>query len=230
MAVRRISIHGPSSILNAPIRSYAHTPIHPYAAIGISQKQEAACQRPHRPAAATGQRPPLQARGQRPEAATGQRRLPAKGPRTKAIGSEQKQEAKDAAASCDGHTLFFALQCRVRPGAIVRPDRHFARNNDEEVMGIDGVFEWVINNPDDIRPYGIFVRDKEGSDHRSLGSLIDMSVVDKPPRPHAGSRPARASSYGLPEPFCIVLCPKRSVHARSVLVAFDFFSLRQLCT
>lgn len=84
-------------------------------------------------------------------------------------GSESKDKA---AATVDGHTLFFALQCRVRPSAIRRPDRHFARNNDEEVMGIDGVFEWIINNPDDIRPYGILVRDKNTCDHRRLGELI----------------------------------------------------------
>ena len=26
-------------------------------------------------------------------------------------------------------------------------------NNDEEIMGIDGVFEWVVENPADVRPY-----------------------------------------------------------------------------
>lgn len=90
-----------------------------------------------------------------------------------ANGAEDKaSENKEAAATIGGHTLFFALQCRVRPGAILRPDRHFARNNDEEVMGVDGVFEWVVNDPRDIRPYAILVRDKAGSDHRPLGKLI----------------------------------------------------------
>merc|ERR1712151_562959 len=66
-------------------------------------------------------------------------------------GSEQKEKA----ATVGGKTLFFALQCRVNPAAIRRPDRHFSRNNDEEVMGIDGCFEWIINDPKDIRPYAI---------------------------------------------------------------------------
>merc|ERR1719198_2149541 len=83
-------------------------------------------------------------------------------------GSEQKQ----AAATVDGHTLFFALQCRVRPGAIRRPERHFALNNDEEVMGIDGTFEWVINDPNDIRPYAILVREKDYHEHRKLYEMI----------------------------------------------------------
>merc|ERR1712232_131459 len=94
-------------------------------------------------------------------------------------GSEQKE----AAATVDGHTLFFALQCRVRPGAIRRPERHFAKNNDEEVMGIDGTFEWVINRPEDIRPYGVLVRSKEGSDHRTLGSLINGDAWNREHKP-----------------------------------------------
>jgi len=81
-------------------------------------------------------------------------------------------DQKDAAAEIDGHTLFFAFQCRVRPSAIRRPSRHFALNNDEEVMGPRGVFEWVVNSPNDIRPYAILVRDKAGSDHRALKELI----------------------------------------------------------
>ena len=79
---------------------------------------------------------------------------------------------KDAAVEIDGHTLFFAFQCRVRPSAIRRPSRFFSLNNDEEVMGPEGVFEWVVNSPEDIRPYGILVRDKEGADHRRLRELI----------------------------------------------------------
>jgi len=92
-------------------------------------------------------------------------------------------ENKTDAVTVDGRTLFFAFQCRVRPGAINRPDRHFARCNDEEVMGIDGVFEWIINNPDDIRPYAILVREKEGSDHRSLGQLIGNKNWNKNHKP-----------------------------------------------
>jgi hypothetical protein len=81
-------------------------------------------------------------------------------------------DQKDAAAEIDGHTLFFAFQCRVRPSAIRRPSRHFALNNDEEVMGPRGVFEWIVNSPDDIRPYGILVREKHCCDHRILDDLI----------------------------------------------------------
>jgi len=94
-------------------------------------------------------------------------------------GSEQKE----AAATIDGHTLYFALQCRVRPGAIRRPIRNFAKHNDEEVMGIDGTFEWVINDPADIRPYGILVRSKEGADHRTLATLINGDAWNKEHKP-----------------------------------------------
>jgi len=88
-------------------------------------------------------------------------------------GSEQKKAATTLRGK-DGkeHTLFFALQCRVNPKAIRRPTRHFSLCNDEEVMGIDGTFEWVINDPKDIRPYAILVRDKQGSDYRTLSQLI----------------------------------------------------------
>lgn len=108
-------------------------------------------------------------------------------------GSEQKT----AASKLDGHTLFFAFQCRIRPGAIRRPDRHFARNNDEECMGVDGVFEWIINSPQDIRPYGVLVRDKENCDHRTLGSLIAGGNWMKEHKPlkfgHFDNIPGRAS-------------------------------------
>merc|ERR1719421_711807 len=39
-------------------------------------------------------------------------------------------------------------------------------------MGPEGAFEWVVNSPDDIRPYAILVRDKDTADHRILGQLI----------------------------------------------------------
>ena len=87
-------------------------------------------------------------------------------------GNEDGGTMGTPAAEIDGHTLFFAFQCRVRPSAIRRPERPHSTNNDEEVMGPDGVFEWVVNSPDDIRPYGILVRDKAGADHRTLQELI----------------------------------------------------------
>ncbi|CAE8634497.1 unnamed protein product, partial [Polarella glacialis] len=74
----------------------------------------------------------------------------------------------------EGHTLFFVLQCRVRPGAIRRPNNHVytKTNNDEEVMGIDGVFEWVVEDPADIRPYAVLIRDKESiAHHDKLGDV-----------------------------------------------------------
>jgi len=82
------------------------------------------------------------------------------------------EEQHKPAVKLGGHTLFFAFQCRVRPGAIRRPIRSFAPNNDEEQMGIDGVFEWVINDPKDIRPYGILVREADASSHRDILELI----------------------------------------------------------
>eukprot|EP00929_Paragymnodinium_shiwhaense_P034532 TRINITY_DN18777_c0_g1_i1.p1 TRINITY_DN18777_c0_g1~~TRINITY_DN18777_c0_g1_i1.p1 ORF type:complete len:568 (-),score=144.19 TRINITY_DN18777_c0_g1_i1:380-2083(-) len=63
-------------------------------------------------------------------------------------------------AMIEGRTLYFAFQCRVRPEKILRPDRHFARNNDEEVMGIDGAFEWIVNDPKDIRACAVLVREE----------------------------------------------------------------------
>jgi len=39
-------------------------------------------------------------------------------------------------------------------------------------MGIDGTFEWVINNPRDIRPYAILVREKDPTEYRTLVQLI----------------------------------------------------------
>jgi hypothetical protein len=102
-----------------------------------------------------------------------------------ANGNEDKgSEQKEAAATVDGKTLFFAFQCRVNPKAIRRPDRRFARNNDEEIMGVDGVFEWIINNPKDIRPYGVLVREKEGCDHLTLSSLIANDAWNKEHKPH----------------------------------------------
>mmetsp|Transcript_35525 Transcript_35525/g.79649 ORF Transcript_35525/g.79649 Transcript_35525/m.79649 type:complete len:312 (-) Transcript_35525:42-977(-) len=83
-------------------------------------------------------------------------------------GSEQKSMA----VTIENRTLYFALQCRVRPEAIRRPHRHYAFCSDEEVMGIDGAFEWVINDPDNIRPYGVLVMEKDPDSHRTLGSLI----------------------------------------------------------
>jgi len=83
----------------------------------------------------------------------------------------------------DGHTLFFALQCRVRPGAIRRANNHVytKTNNDEEVMGIDGVFEWVIEHPADIRPCGVLVRDRESlPNHKGLGQLAGEYARMKP--------------------------------------------------
>eukprot|EP00927_Polykrikos_kofoidii_P078437 TRINITY_DN75257_c0_g1_i1.p1 TRINITY_DN75257_c0_g1~~TRINITY_DN75257_c0_g1_i1.p1 ORF type:complete len:504 (+),score=65.30 TRINITY_DN75257_c0_g1_i1:99-1610(+) len=66
---------------------------------------------------------------------------------------------KSPAVMLDSRTLYFAFQCRVLPEAIRRPDRTFARNCDEEVMGVDGAFEWIINDPKHIRPYGVLVRE-----------------------------------------------------------------------
>lgn len=50
-------------------------------------------------------------------------------------------------------------------------------------MGVDGVFEWVINDPKDIRPYGVLVRDKAGCDHRTLGELIADGAWNKNHKP-----------------------------------------------
>lgn len=98
-------------------------------------------------------------------------------------GKNQDGSEKGPACRLDGRTVFFALQCRVNPEAIRRPDRHFARCNDEEVMGIDGVFEWVINDPKNIRPYAIMIRDKETACHRDLGELVKHFNREHKPLP-----------------------------------------------
>lgn len=61
-------------------------------------------------------------------------------------------------------------------------------------MGIDGTFEWVINNPKDIRPYAILVRDKEGADHRRLKELI-MPMKPHPPRWNQVHKPLQFNSW-----------------------------------
>mmetsp|Transcript_35526 Transcript_35526/g.79652 ORF Transcript_35526/g.79652 Transcript_35526/m.79652 type:complete len:430 (-) Transcript_35526:138-1427(-) len=94
-------------------------------------------------------------------------------------GSEQM----DPAVVMGNYTLYFAFQCRVRPRAICRPSRHFALCNDEEVMGVDGVFEWVVNDPDDLRPYGVLVRIKEHAPHKPLGHLIGQHSWHKDHKP-----------------------------------------------
>lgn len=74
----------------------------------------------------------------------------------------------------DGHTLWFVIECRVRPGAIRRPNNNIytKTNNDEEKMGIDGVFEWVIEHTADVRPSAVLVRDAQSApNHRNLHSL-----------------------------------------------------------
>lgn len=90
------------------------------------------------------------------------------------------EEGKNKGAACtvrctDGkkRKLFVAIQCLVNPARIRRPIRTFAKCNDEEVMGVNGVFEWVINNPDDIRPVAVMVRDMEDSEHRNLKDLVE---------------------------------------------------------
>ena len=69
--------------------------------------------------------------------------------------------------SLDDRTLWLVVQCRVRPGAIQRPDNHkyVKTSNDEEREGIDGVFEWVVASTDDIIPYAVLVRDRDQCIH-----------------------------------------------------------------
>merc|ERR1712232_30468 len=96
-------------------------------------------------------------------------------------GKNQDGSSKGAACTLDGHTVFFALMCRVNPAAIRRPDRHFAHCNDEEVMGIDGTFEWVIRDPTNIRPYAVMIRDQTTSCHRPLGDLVNKFNAEHKP-------------------------------------------------
>jgi len=88
---------------------------------------------------------------------------------------------KQPASTLDGHTVFFALMCRVNPAAIRRPVRPFARCNDEEVMGINGTFEWVINDPANIRPYAVLIRDKATACHQHLRELVHNFNPDHKP-------------------------------------------------
>jgi len=54
----------------------------------------------------------------------------------------------------DGRTMQFVFQCRVRPEAIKRIH--------EEVGRESGAY-WLVNDPSDIRPYGVLVRESPGS-------------------------------------------------------------------
>jgi len=87
----------------------------------------------------------------------------------------------------DGHTLFFALQCRVRPGAIRRPNNttYTKTNNDEEQMGVHGVFEWVIENPVDIRPYAVLVRDRQSCPNKKSLHELAQSFASMKAKPGA---------------------------------------------
>merc|ERR1711959_413620 len=52
-----------------------------------------------------------------------------------------------------------------------------ATNNDEEVMGIDGVFEWVVEHPMDIRPYAVLVRDRESiANKRTILEMAEDAI------------------------------------------------------
>jgi hypothetical protein len=51
------------------------------------------------------------------------------------------------------HSVFFVLQCRVNPAKIKRC------HDEEKSAFTDHSPYWVLNNPDDIRPYGILVRE-----------------------------------------------------------------------
>mmetsp|Transcript_135572 Transcript_135572/g.234582 ORF Transcript_135572/g.234582 Transcript_135572/m.234582 type:complete len:400 (+) Transcript_135572:81-1280(+) len=82
------------------------------------------------------------------------------------------EEHSKPCVELDGRKVFFAFQCRVNPACIRRPIRHFASNNDEEQMGIDGTFEWVIEDPSQIRPYAILVREHSGEKHETVGELV----------------------------------------------------------
>lgn len=81
----------------------------------------------------------------------------------------------------EGHTVFFALQCRVRPGAIRRPNNtsYTVTCNDEELMGLKGVFEWVIEHPADIRPYAVLVRERPVI-HQNLHALARSFASMRP--------------------------------------------------
>jgi len=53
----------------------------------------------------------------------------------------------------DGHAVHFVLQCRVKPDAILRC-------HDETTH--ESAY-WVVTSPEDIRPYGVLVREFENS-------------------------------------------------------------------
>lgn len=96
-------------------------------------------------------------------------------------GYNQDGTPKGEACTLDGHTVLFVLMCRVKPAAIRRPDRHYARCNDEEVMGIDGTFEWVIHDPANIRPYAVLIREKVPGCHRDLVDLVKSFNTEHKP-------------------------------------------------
>jgi len=117
---------------------------------------------------------------------------------------DNASEQQDTVVKVDGKEVFFAFQCRVDPTKIRRPSRPFARCNDEEIMGIDGCFEWIIGS-EFIRPYGVLVRDKQALPHTPLAQLIgngrwNKSHEPKPPGYFASQVPGGPNHDQLHDP------------------------------
>merc|ERR1711871_944103 len=93
----------------------------------------------------------------------------------------EEQQTGRPPVTIDGHTLWFVIECRVRPGAIRRPQNNIytKTNNDEERMGIDGVFEWVVEHTADIRPSAVLVRDVQSAPHHQHLRSLARSYANR---------------------------------------------------
>ena len=77
--------------------------------------------------------------------------------------------------------LWLVFQCRVRPGAIRRPARapYVSTDNDEEARGVDGVFEWVVEDEADVIPTALLVRARASATAHQPKTLLKVSFAPR---------------------------------------------------
>mmetsp|Transcript_61865 Transcript_61865/g.142476 ORF Transcript_61865/g.142476 Transcript_61865/m.142476 type:complete len:603 (-) Transcript_61865:384-2192(-) len=112
-----------------------------------------------------------------------------------ANGYRKSKHKNSSAFEHQGHRVYAVLQCRVRPDAIRRGSRRSTLSNDEEVMGLEGVFEWILNNGDDVRPHALLIKEA-GRDPRSLELLGDRDGSTW----HGNHKPAQRLYHLQPTP------------------------------
>ena len=95
------------------------------------------------------------------------------------------------------------FQCRVRPGAIRRPARapYVSTDNDEEARGVDGVFEWVVEDEADVIPTALLARARASAVAHQPKTLLKVSFAprDAPPLGPFDSVPGRIDAAAQAE-------------------------------